>query len=331
MAKPERAALAIDLLSGLIGDQLPTDIRLFRAGTNRTKKGDFTFDGESVKRVMASAADWGNDYSFDYEHDILNPFIPGHQKMAAGWFRLAVANDELHAVDVRYTDLARQRILAKEVRYVSPLFMHEEGVVTEILNVALTSTPATCNAQPLVPLAGGLLLADDQQGAQTDAPNAPSGTVSFEATPTYDPFLVYDAAENLRRVRSWASRDGSGQPGTLDLELYRKAFAWYDPRSPENLGDYRLLHHDAIAGELVVSRPALIEAGRQVVAGNAVVPEADFESVRTHLAKEFALFGMSPPWDENATKTTATPPRKKFATDKHPRHKPTGRFHRPTK
>lgn len=144
--------IALDLASG--GDEPPTELRIFKAGANETTKGTFFFTSESAELVMQAAEDWGNEFSFDYEHSALFPVDNGPAP-AAGWFRLEVRDTsdgpELWAVDIRWTDRARELIEAKEVRYISPAFATDrEGRITSLINVALTNLPATKDLEPLV-------------------------------------------------------------------------------------------------------------------------------------------------------------------------------------
>lgn len=143
-----RGVVALD--AGLA--KLPTEFRLFARGTNRTKKGDFLFDDAAAKAVQRNADTWGlaDGYSLDYQHDALNAAIPGHERIAAGWFKPEVRNGELWATNVRWTPRAAKALSEREFRYVSPTFRHEGGRVVELINVALTNTPATHGIAPLV-------------------------------------------------------------------------------------------------------------------------------------------------------------------------------------
>lgn len=66
----------------------------------------------------------------------------GKPAPAAGWFkRLEWRDDGLYVVDVRWTGAAKQAILAREHRYVSPVFTFDPvtGHVQRLVNAAITN------------------------------------------------------------------------------------------------------------------------------------------------------------------------------------------------
>jgi phage I-like protein len=135
----------------------PREFRIFRAGRNETRKGVFTFDAEAAKSVQSRSEVWGVEHAIDYNHAMIANAAatpaPDEAGKAAGWFRLALRDGELWAVDVRWTPAAARAISAGEWRYISPYFSHtKEGRVIELLNVAITNLPATNKLDPLVAL-----------------------------------------------------------------------------------------------------------------------------------------------------------------------------------
>lgn len=134
------------------GGALPCEFRLFRAGENDTTKGVFVFDDEAARAVLANAAARGGvDYPIDLEHLSLDDAGRHYDPDARGWFKLAVRNGELWAVDVRWTPDGQRRLSERTQRYVSPAFLtDDEGRVTEIVNVALVAMPATNGTPALV-------------------------------------------------------------------------------------------------------------------------------------------------------------------------------------
>jgi phage I-like protein len=134
------------------GDAPPSEFRLFKAGINETTKGEFLFDEKAAELVKASAAERGQvDYPIDLEHLSLDQESRGFDPDARGWFKLAVRNGELWAVDVRWTPDGARRLSEKTQRYVSPAFFtDDDNRITEIVNVALVAMPATHNTPALV-------------------------------------------------------------------------------------------------------------------------------------------------------------------------------------
>ena len=134
------------------GDKPPTEFRLFRAGENETTKGVFIFDAKAAEMVLAAAsARGGVDYPIDLEHLSLDDQGNNFDPDARGWFRLAVRDGALWAVDVRWTPDGTRRLSERSQRYVSPAFLtDDDGRVSEIVNVALVAMPATHGTPALV-------------------------------------------------------------------------------------------------------------------------------------------------------------------------------------
>lgn len=130
----------------------PTEIRLFKFGKIRTTKGEFLFDDKAAKSVLTAWQDYGNDLCFDYEHKAVDKDGRAGDGKAAGWFKLAIKDDGLYAVDIKWTRSATDLISGKEFRYFSPAFDYDPktGRVLELINVALTNIPATKDLPALV-------------------------------------------------------------------------------------------------------------------------------------------------------------------------------------
>lgn len=126
----------------------PKEFRLWPFGQIPTLKGTFTFDQAAAEKVMAAFKDYGNELSFDYEHQAIFGPPPAP---AAGWFTLDLRDDGLWAVNVRWTERAAAFLRSKEYRYFSPAFNADgDKRITELVNVALTNIPATKHMDPLV-------------------------------------------------------------------------------------------------------------------------------------------------------------------------------------
>jgi len=124
-------------------------------GMVRTLKGDLLFDEAAQKSVLAKAADWGNDYCFDYGHAMLSPAPgsrPADNEEAAGWYRLAIDGTNLVTQGLSWIPDAADRLKARKIRYVSPAVRFDQKTrrVTEFINAALTNLPATKGMRPLV-------------------------------------------------------------------------------------------------------------------------------------------------------------------------------------
>lgn len=104
-----------------------------------------------------------------------------------------------------------------------------------------------------------------------------------------------DAAE--KRLRKWASSDGSGDKDKIDWGKYAEGFAWYDDSDPENFGSYKLPHHDVRDGKFVVVWRGVAAAMAALMGarGGVRIPESDRKKVYNHLAKHYREFGKEPP------------------------------------
>lgn len=132
--------------------ELPSEFRIFRAGENTSTKGDRVFDEKAAAMVMAAYEKHGADLPLDLEHLSINPEARHFNSDAMAWFKLELRDGELWAVDVKWTDEGARRLKAKSQRYISPAFFSEKKSrrITELLNVALTSLPATDGLDALI-------------------------------------------------------------------------------------------------------------------------------------------------------------------------------------
>jgi len=147
--------LSIEIELGPDGEP-PAEFRLFKAGINSTRNGPYLFDAEAARLTMAAFAEHGTDVMIDLEHLAVAPGeVTGDARNfdpdARGWAKLALRNGELWAVSVSWTPDGVRRLKERTQRYVSPAFdVDGEDRVISIHNIALTATPATDDAFPLV-------------------------------------------------------------------------------------------------------------------------------------------------------------------------------------
>lgn len=164
MAKYQTLSVEIEA-----GAEPPREFRIFTAGIVDTVKGQFVFDAEAAKSVLTNAADWGNRYSADYEHNALDGALGG-PKPAACWYDLELRGGELWAVNVEWTPRAAEMLRAREYRYLSPAFDFDRKTrrIRALINIALTNIPATKDMVPLV--ASKEATMNDEQKLVDDAP-----------------------------------------------------------------------------------------------------------------------------------------------------------------
>lgn len=149
-----RSLRVMALAISFVGDVPPTEFRIFAAGPNATTKGEFIFDEQAARDVMAAYQKHGNDVMLDLEHLSLESPIESRNfdPDARGWCRLELRNGELWAVGVTWTPDGEARLRDKRQRYVSPAFEfdRESRRITSVLNIAITALPATDHTAPLV-------------------------------------------------------------------------------------------------------------------------------------------------------------------------------------
>lgn len=80
----------------------------------------------------------------------------------------------------------------------------------------------------------------------------------------------------------------------------RKVCAWVDPEGdPDSKSSYKLPHHLA-DGHVVLKGVQAAGAAIMGSRGGVKIPDADVAGVKKHLAKHYAQFEKTPPWDESA-------------------------------
>lgn len=130
----------------------PTEFRIFAAGLNTTRNGNYLFDAKAATDVMAAYQAHGTDVMVDLEHLSLNEESRSYDPDARGWCKLELRGGELWAVGVSWTPDGEMRLREKRQRYISPVFKFSEKTrrVERVLNVAITALPATDHLEPLV-------------------------------------------------------------------------------------------------------------------------------------------------------------------------------------
>lgn len=151
--------------------QAATRVQLFPAGQFRAvdgRPGDVPFwflDAALAQALIDAANARQTPYNFDYEHQTLYSQTNGQPAPAAGWFSQLEWEDGvgLFAVNVEWTDKARQMIEAKEYRFVSPMFAYDdEGNVRRLVNAAITNMPGLDGMDDLLAAACQLLHIEDK-------------------------------------------------------------------------------------------------------------------------------------------------------------------------
>jgi phage I-like protein len=121
-----------------------TWVHLLPAGTfyGRDGRGPYTLASPDAVITASRSLAGRRQLPIDYEHQTLNAEKNGKPAPAAGWITgLKSKPDGIWAL-VEWTDAAAAHIAKREYRYLSPVFYHtQEGVVTSVMNAALTNYP----------------------------------------------------------------------------------------------------------------------------------------------------------------------------------------------
>lgn len=145
----------LSILTTALGDEPPTEFRIFRKGVNTTTKGNVVFDDVAARSVMSAWRQWGVDLIVDLQHHSLvetGAAARDDAQDARGYYALELRDGELWAVNVSWTADGARRIRERTQRYISPAFVDDEatGRVVELYNCALVSMPATHRAWELI-------------------------------------------------------------------------------------------------------------------------------------------------------------------------------------
>lgn len=144
----------------------PGVIQLFPAGEFRARDGRpaecaaWVMSREIAERLIAAADARETPYVLDYEHQTLRAAKNGQPAPASAFFKKLEwrEGEGLFAIDVEWTTTAAAMVEAKEYRFISPVFSYDKtGQVLEILNAALTNTPALDGMEEVLLAAASLM------------------------------------------------------------------------------------------------------------------------------------------------------------------------------
>lgn len=131
----------------------PNEFRIWGYGLVRTTKGDSVLTRANAEKIVKDWQDKATLLHFDYEHGTFSDAaLAGQPVPASGWYKLEARDDGLWAVDIEWTEKAKEMIRTKEYRYYSPAYL-VDNTTNEIVayeNGALTNLPATKGIQVLM-------------------------------------------------------------------------------------------------------------------------------------------------------------------------------------
>lgn len=133
-------------------DGVPEEIKLLPLGMVHNQKMDFKVDDESCEMIIRQFKGRRLDLVIDYEHQTLENI----QAPAGGWIKDIWKGTDALVAKVEWTPKAKEYLLNKEYRYLSPVVMvrKNDRKAVSIHSVALTNTPAIDGMFAIVNSAG---------------------------------------------------------------------------------------------------------------------------------------------------------------------------------
>jgi hypothetical protein len=156
-----------------------------------------------------------------------------------------------------------------------------------LLEYACTFLPAQQNAVVEAVSKSSIALPDEFSSLLGLDEVLSKGAVPYADTAKADKSTAWDADAARGRLKEWAGDD---------LRKYRRGFAYVDGKG-DNVGDYKLPHHDVRDGTLVVVFKGVAAAMGALngARGGMSLPDADKKLVYAHLARHYKDFGEQPP------------------------------------
>jgi len=160
-AVEELACVASAIDPSVIKPNALSKIRVVPWGQVQSTHGQFVLDDLAIDKTINAFEAHGVDLPIDYEHQTMGGEFssPNGQAPAAGWIKRlyhtapdAGQNQAGLWAEVEWTEAAKQRLAAKEYRYLSPvvLMRKSDRRVIGLHSVGLTNKPAIVGMTPLV-------------------------------------------------------------------------------------------------------------------------------------------------------------------------------------
>jgi phage I-like protein len=133
----------------------PKEFQLLSFGPNKfrwtdDREHELFLTKESASRAIERARQRTPKVSIDYNHASQKPNPTPEEAKAAGWFGLELRDDGIWMADAEWTDAASGYVRSKEYNYLSLVWTERDGELYDIINVALTNSPATLDSKPLM-------------------------------------------------------------------------------------------------------------------------------------------------------------------------------------
>lgn len=118
-------------------------VHLLPLGTFSGRDGRGPYLVRDAANIVAATSKLGMDLPVDYEHQIDHATKNGQPAPAAGWIKELKVDDQGIWGRVEWTEKARQHLISKEYRFLSPVFTFHKttGEIMRLHRAALTNNP----------------------------------------------------------------------------------------------------------------------------------------------------------------------------------------------
>lgn len=287
-----RSGTGLTALSIVLGSDKapPSEFRIFRKGENPSEKGTFHFTEASALSVMETYARLNKPMRFDYNHGTLLEAPPTPEaSLSAGTFVPEIRDGELWATKCNWTARAASLLTAGEYGEFSPYFDHDkDGVVTRLINCALTNLPALNDIESLVAASATSHQENDMPCAECSALSARLNTMDEECKALKAKLSMFEKKDEDDKTKASALTALTGQSthatalGTIE--------GW-----KTKAGEYDKLKADSDAREATALRAGLTTILDQASEAGKIPPakKSAFE------ARALALGGGKPSKEGN--------------------------------
>lgn len=186
----QKAAAVICAAGQVTVDGVPEEIRILPLGMVHNRHQDFLMDDESCRLIIEQFKDRKLDLVIDYEHQTLKDV----QAPAGGWIKDIWKGADALMAKVEWTPKAKEYLLNKEYRYLSPVVMvrKSDHKACALHSVALTNTPAIDGMFAIVNSAGfpaGTIEIPDEGGENMETLKKLAAMLGLPETATEDDVL----------------------------------------------------------------------------------------------------------------------------------------------
>jgi hypothetical protein len=223
---------------------------------------------------------WAHNYSSFPIGIITDIKTQGDKSVATGKFAPKGINPD--------ADMACSLYQEKILRAVSPGYIQNDDGTRELLEVSFCPVPAGRYALSLRQV--GILGVSTGDLVTKGFFYETKGAVPYHDYGTADEDTAWDGPAEVKECGD-------------DIEKLKKICAWFDSENADVKSSYKLPHHRASDLKAVWKGVSAAGAALSGARGGVSIPDKDVAAVKAHLAKHYAAFGKTPPWEEKSEKS----------------------------